>query len=148
MTENHLDALKRACRAELSPSVSKRIIEGESIWLAGRPALAEEGFISIAQDEDICTIIREQDVLEVRKEGDFYWLESALRQTCSCATSVLPRQGPQSATARHPKRQEPGGKHLSLGRLAILDPSVCRSVPAGYTSIVSTGVAPVTAGGG
>jgi hypothetical protein len=70
--DKHLDELRRACRVELGHSDSQRIDEGESTWLAGRPAAAEDGFISIAQDENIRTIIREQDVQEVRKEGDFY----------------------------------------------------------------------------
>jgi hypothetical protein len=70
--DKHLDELKRACRAERSHSDGDRIDEGESIWLAGRPAAADDGFISIAQDEDIRTIIREQDVREVRKEGDLF----------------------------------------------------------------------------
>jgi hypothetical protein len=70
--DKDLDELKRACRGEASRSDAERINEGESIWLAGRPAAAENGFIGIAQDEDIRTIIREQDVKEVRKEGDVY----------------------------------------------------------------------------
>jgi hypothetical protein len=70
--DKHLDELKRLCRAEVSRSDAERINEGESIWLAGRPAAADNGFIGIAQDEDIRTIIREQDVKEVRKEGDLY----------------------------------------------------------------------------
>lgn len=70
--DKYLDELKRACREEMSHTDSERIKEGESVWLAGTPAAAENGFISIAQDANIRTIIREQDILEVRKEGDFY----------------------------------------------------------------------------
>lgn len=70
--DNHFDELKRLCRAEVSRSDGERINEGESIWLAGRPAAAENGYIAIAQDEDIRTIIPEQDVKEVRKERDLY----------------------------------------------------------------------------
>ena len=70
--DKYLDELKRACREEMSHTDSERIKEGESVWLAGTPASAENGFISIAQDANIRTIIREQDILEVRKEGDFY----------------------------------------------------------------------------
>jgi hypothetical protein len=70
--DKELDELRRLCRAAVSRSDTERINEGESIWLAGRPAAAENGFIAIAQDEDIRTIIREEDVKEVRKEDDLY----------------------------------------------------------------------------
>jgi hypothetical protein len=70
--DKYLDELKRACRDEMSHTDSERIKEGESVWLAGRPAAAESGFVSIAQDANIRTIIREQDIQEVRKEGEVF----------------------------------------------------------------------------
>lgn len=65
---NLLEELKRACKAESKLSTSERIKEGESHWFAGMPARAEDGFVAIAQENDIITVIPERDVLEVKKE--------------------------------------------------------------------------------
>jgi hypothetical protein len=106
--DRDLEELKRACRSELSHSDAERIDEGESIWLAGRPAAAEDGFISIAQDEYIRTIIREQDVQEVRKEGEFYLVrvstEAKLLVRYERVTKAKPMEcsceGPDEGTTR------------------------------------------------
>jgi hypothetical protein len=71
----HLDELKRACKAAVKRSDSQRIDQGESTWFFGRPAPADAGFIAISQDEYIRTIIREEDVQEVSKEGDIYFVK-------------------------------------------------------------------------
>jgi hypothetical protein len=147
--DKHLDGLKRACRAERSHSDTERIDEGESIWLAGRQAAGEVGFISIAQDEDIRTIIREQDVQEVRKEGDFYLVRISTEQMRSCGTSESPRRSLQSAAARRPTRERRGSQARSLGIWALRPgPSACSSVPAGSTRIAFTRTALGSFGGG
>jgi hypothetical protein len=132
--DKRLDELKRACRAELSHSDSQRIDEGESIWLAGRPAAAEDGFISIAQDENIRTIIREQDVQEVRKEGDFYLVRvsteanllvryervtKAKPTECGCDAPDAGVTGRQASIARQIGDTGPFGVPLGPCRLYI-----------------------------
>ena len=69
--DQYLDELKTACAA-IKRSDPERISAGDSTWFAGRPAPADKGFIAIAQDEDIHTVIRVEDVQEVRKEQDIY----------------------------------------------------------------------------
>ena len=69
---DYLDELKRACSATPARSDAERIDEGESSWFAGRAAPADEGFVAIAQDDDIVTVVRERDVLEVRKKDHLF----------------------------------------------------------------------------
>ena len=69
---DYFDELKRACNATPARSDAERIDEGESSWFAGHAAPADEGFVAIAQDDDIVTVIRERDVLEVRKKDHFF----------------------------------------------------------------------------
>lgn len=68
----NLDDLRTACRAEPVRSEEEMIRTGETTWFMGRPTSAPEGMIALAQNEDMHTLIREADVLEVRKQNEFY----------------------------------------------------------------------------
>lgn len=70
-----LSELKNACKGKQSLSDVDTIRRGQSTWFRGRPAHAPEGTIALALSDDARVIINDDDVREVKKDGEHYNVE-------------------------------------------------------------------------
>jgi hypothetical protein len=67
---DHLESLKGACRTRGVLSESEKIMEGESLWLAGVAIPAEAGYVGLSMGEGHSVMVSESSILEVEKEKD------------------------------------------------------------------------------
>ena len=113
-----LKDLKAACRATSTPKDAEKLNEGESLWLLGYPAPADDGQVALAMGDGRSVIVSESSVLEIKKDDALYLvrvksLSSALvrfeavttlrSEPCRCADTPAPaaaskRVGSGSAT--------------------------------------------------
>jgi hypothetical protein len=130
MSDDYLQELKTAC-GKSDKSTDREIIEiGETILLAGRAAPASEATIALEVGNGRTVVIKEEDVVDVEKEGSDYLVRvkmgtdvlvrfeqvSQLSPTAAaCACSDVPSDRPHSEV---PKRS--GGPH-SLSRTGFFE---------------------------
>jgi hypothetical protein len=76
MSKQDLKSLKAECEKQSLPSLKDASDQGETVWLIGLPAPAEDGMIGISLDESLRVVIREEDILEVVKDANYYLLKT------------------------------------------------------------------------
>lgn len=70
-----LAELKDACQRASSTSADETIARGESTWIRGLPANAENGTIALSMGREATIVVREDEIRGVRKDGDYYLVE-------------------------------------------------------------------------
>jgi hypothetical protein len=65
-----LSELVKACGAHSPTSPAERITEGETHWFIGYAAAAPAKMVALSQTETLKLIFRQEDVCEVRREGE------------------------------------------------------------------------------
>jgi hypothetical protein len=76
MPEEHRDELINSSRQSPAPNTESMLEAGLAVWLVGRPAHADDGFIALSLGEGQQTItIRERDVVDVDKVGAIYFVK-------------------------------------------------------------------------
>ena len=100
-----LTELKDACQRASSTSDDEAIALGESTWIRGLPANAEEGTIALSMGREATIVIREGDIRAVRKEANVLLriekpLKATVERGCGC-------------------KHDAGGQHARRGRRPI-----------------------------
>ena len=70
-----LSELKDACQRASSTSDDETIALGESTWIRGLPAHAENATVALSMGRDATIVIREGDIHAVSKDGDHYLVQ-------------------------------------------------------------------------
>ena len=123
-----LSELKEACQHTSALSDDALIERGESTWLRGVPAHAEEGTVALGLGEDVRIVIKEEDVRAVTKDGDHYRVEvsseanvllriekavkARLQRDCGC-------DGSRGSTYAS-REERGGGVTLGLGTVCLV----------------------------
>ena len=70
-----LAELKQACKSTQVRTEEDLLATGESVWFMGRPVEARNGMVEIAQTEEMHLVIREKDILDVKRKDEFYLVQ-------------------------------------------------------------------------
>jgi hypothetical protein len=127
MPENHFEELRTACRASSQLSDEKMLDIGETLWLMGHPEASDEDTVALRTGRGQKVVIREKDVIEVKKRGSRYLvrvktgtnlifklervIQARLDSTCECGGN----SGKEPNTTGVSARQEEGGGQGSFG---------------------------------
>ena len=106
-----LSELKDACQRASSTSDDETIALGESTWIRGLPAHAENGTVALSMGRDATIVIREGDIHAVSKDGDHYLVQVSSQAhvllrieigpvQCLLCTEVAIDNGKQSVLVR------------------------------------------------
>jgi hypothetical protein len=69
-----MSELTAACHPAKATSDGEKVNAGESIWLAGRPAATDRGYIGLSMGDGHAVIVSEAAIREVEKEDGVYFV--------------------------------------------------------------------------
>lgn len=131
MAQNYLPQLKAASQKKKNLSDLEILNVGETIWYTGAPIPSERGTISL-RTSNCVLVIREKDVLDVNKEGDYFEVKVKLRTpvivrteniieagATECGCGEKEKEGIPSTMAQQIGTNHPSGMCLNFKDICV-----------------------------
>ena len=90
----NIDELKKACATASAGTDSDRLQDGETMWLAGRPAPSSDGTVALSVSDTVTLTLKESDVLDVAKQRNTYLVKVSVDANVLFRQEVMVKADP------------------------------------------------------